>query len=208
MWARLANLAGWPDGHLDSFQHAFWQAREAYDAGALSDLAFWAQVLGSHPGPRLLRELRAVDTAMWTRIDARVLAILYRAHRTGLPMVLLSNAPHALSNVLDATNWRRKLMTEALYSARLGLCKPDPAIYEHALAATGSTDPTRVLFIDDRADNCHAAARLGLRTLHYIGQPADLEQHLLPTRPASVSRPAPPSPPRAAVPLAGSRSRR
>ncbi|MFF7174770.1 HAD family hydrolase [Streptomyces pseudovenezuelae] len=182
MWTRLADLAEWPDRHLPSFQEAFWAPRNAYDAGELSDLAYWAKVLGHHPGPRWLRTLRAADTQMWTRTDPRVLDILYRARAqaVGLPMVLISNAPAHLSNVLDATDWRRELMTDALYSARLGLCKPDPAAYERALAATGVADPGRVLFIDDREDNCLAAAALGLRILHYTGPPADLEQQLLP----------------------------
>jgi putative hydrolase of the HAD superfamily len=180
MWTRLVDLAEWPHRHLPSFQEAFWAPRNAYDAGELSDLAYWANVLGHHPGPRWLRTLRAADTAMWTRTDPRVLDILYRTRAAELPMVLLSNAPAHLSNVLDATDWRRELMTDALYSARLGLCKPHPAAYEHALAATGVTDPRRVLFVDDREDNCQAAAELGLRTLHYTGQPTDLDQQLLP----------------------------
>ncbi|MEE1838023.1 HAD family hydrolase [Streptomyces sp. SP17KL33] len=181
MWTRLADLAEWPDGHLPSFQAAFWKARERYDAGELSDLAYWAYVLGHHPGPRWLRTLRDADTALWTRTDPHVLDALYRARATGLPMVLLANAPAHLSNLLDATDWRRELMTDALYSALLGLCKPHPAAYEHALAATGVTDPDRVLFVDDREDNCQAAAELGLRTLHYTGQPATLAEQLLPT---------------------------
>jgi putative hydrolase of the HAD superfamily len=181
MWTRLADLAEWPDQHLPSFQDAFWAPRNAYDAGELSDLAYWAKVLGHHPGPRWLRTLRAADTAMWTRTDPRVLDVLYRARAAELPMVLLSNAPAHLSDVLDATVWRRELMDHALYSARLGLCKPDPAVYEHALAATGVAEPARVLFVDDREDNCRAAAQLGLRTLHYTGQPAHLERQLLPT---------------------------
>ena len=180
MWTRLADLAERPHRHLPSFQEAFWAPRNAYDAGELSDLAYWAKVLGHHPGPRWLRTLITADTAMWTRTDPRVLDILSRARAAGLPMVLLSNAPAHLSNVLDATEWRRELMTDALYSARLGLCKPHPAAYEHALAATGVTDPGRVLFVDDRADNCRAAAELGLATLHYTGQPAHLKEQLLP----------------------------
>ncbi|MDX2610986.1 MULTISPECIES: HAD family hydrolase [Streptomyces] len=186
MWTRLADLAEWPDRHLLSFQDAFWAPRNAYDAGELSDLAYWAKVVGHHPGPRWLRTLRAADTAMWTRTDPRVLDVLYRARTAELPMVLLSNAPAHLSDVLDATVWRRELMDDALYSARLGLCKPDPAAYEHALAATGVAEPARVLFVDDREDNCRAAAQLGLRTLHYTGQPAHLERQLLPALAAST----------------------
>ncbi|MFE0187976.1 HAD-IA family hydrolase [Streptomyces sp. NPDC058989] len=178
-WRHLARLAAWSDD-VTSFQGAFWSAREAYDAGQLSDLAYWARVLGHRPGPRMLRELCAADTAMWTHTDERVLTVLHSAHGRGLDMVLLSNAPHPLSDVLDTHDWCRRLMTRALYSARLEVCKPDPAAYRQALDATGSA-AQRVLFIDDRADNCRAAARLGLRTLHYSGQPAEVEAALLPS---------------------------
>ncbi|MFB6750648.1 HAD family hydrolase [Streptomyces sp. NPDC056353] len=178
-WLRLARTASWPEDDLAAFQRAFWNARELYDAGQLSDLAYWARVLGAHPGPRLLRELLAADTDMWTATDAGVLSVLRRANATGLPMVLLSNAPAHLSTVLDTHDWRR-MMTQALYSARLQLCKPDPATYRRALQATGVRDPRRVLFVDDRPDNCQAAARLGLRTLHYTGSTDALRTALLP----------------------------
>ncbi|MFE7302662.1 HAD-IA family hydrolase [Streptomyces sp. NPDC057579] len=178
-WLRLARTAFWNEDDLTGFQRAFWSAREPYDAGQLSDLAYWAQVLGYHPGPRLLRELLAVDTAMWTTTDDRVLAVLECAHLSGLPLFLLSNAPLHLSDVLDASTWCRQLMTRALYSARLQRCKPDPAVYIDALEATGVRDPSRALFVDDRADNCQAARRLGLRTLHYTGHSADLETALV-----------------------------
>ncbi|MFF8481956.1 HAD-IA family hydrolase [Streptomyces antibioticus] len=176
-WLHLARSASWPEDDLAGFQHAFWNARHLYDAGQLSDLAYWARVVGTHPGPRLLRNLLAADTDMWTATDDRVLSVLRRAHATGLPMVLLSNAPAHLSTVLDTHPWRR-MMTQTLYSARLEVCKPDPAAYQHALRATGSHDPRRVLFVDDRADNCRAATRLGLRTLHYTGSSDALHEAL------------------------------
>ncbi|MFF9001547.1 HAD-IA family hydrolase [Streptomyces achromogenes] len=179
-WVRLARTASWPDDDLTGFQRAFWSARDPYDAGQLSDLAYWARVLGSHPGPRLLHELLTTDTDMWTGTDERVLSVLQRAHAAGLPMVLLSNAPARLSDVLDTHPWRQ-MMRQALYSARLQVCKPDPAAYEHALKATGAGDPWRVLFVDDRADNCRAAEEAGLCTLHYTGNPADLAAALTPT---------------------------
>ncbi|MGY4957959.1 HAD family hydrolase [Streptomyces nigrescens] len=177
-WLRLARTATW-EADLAAFQNAFWSARPLYDAGQLSDQAYWAQVLGFHPSRRLLRELRVADTNMWITTDDRVLRVLHRAHQTGLPMVLLSNAPAHLSDVLDTHDWRR-LTTHALYSARLEVCKPDPATYQHALNTLGAVHPERVLFVDDRGDNCSAARRLGLRTLHYTGRPADLEAAMLP----------------------------
>src|SRR5690606_38113146 len=125
-WLRLARTALWPEDDLPAFQHAFWTARTAYDAGHLSDLAYWATVLGHHPGARRLRGLRDADTAMWTSIDDHVIDVLHQAYESGLPLVLLSNAPRHLSDVLDRRPWRR-LMTHAFYSARLQVCKPDPA---------------------------------------------------------------------------------
>ncbi|MGW0222873.1 HAD family hydrolase [Streptomyces tendae] len=178
-WLCLARTALWPEDDLSAFQHAFWTARSAYDAGQLSDLAYWATVLGHHPGARRLRELRDADTDMWTFTDDRVVEVLDHAHESGLPLVLLSNAPRHLSDVLDRHPWRR-LMTHAFYPARIQVCKPDPAAYQHAMNATGAADPHRVLFVDDRADNCRAARRLGLRTLHYTGHPTDLATALQP----------------------------
>ncbi|MEV6389512.1 HAD family hydrolase [Nocardia xishanensis] len=177
MWSGLAELAGWRADQLGLFQNAFWSAREPYDSGESDDADFWTAVLGHRPDPELLTRLRAVDTAMWTSTDDRVVALLHQARRADLPMVLLSNAPHPVGDALDASDWRA-LMTDALYSARLGMNKPHLDTYRNALAATGVRDPGRVLFIDDRADNCQAAARLGLRTLHYTGTPADIEDHL------------------------------
>nr|WP_083905180.1 HAD family phosphatase [Nocardia transvalensis] len=177
MWSGLAELAGWHPGQLGHFQNVFWGAREPYDSGEFTDADFWAAVLGRRPDPDLLTRLRAVDTALWIQTDPRVVALLHQARRAGLPMVLLSNAPHPVGDALDAADWRT-LMTDALYSARLGLNKPHPDTYRNALAATGIHDPGRVLFIDDRPDNCRAAASLGLRTLHYTGTPTDIETHL------------------------------
>ncbi|MFE4664571.1 HAD-IA family hydrolase [Streptomyces sp. NPDC056716] len=186
-WLRLARTASWPEDDLHGFQQAFWNAREPYDEGRLSNLAYWTQVLSHHPGPRLLRDLLAADTAMWTTTDDHVTAILGRAHRDGLRMALLSNAPAHLSDVLDTQPWRR-LLTHALYSARLQVCKPDPAAYRHAFAALGDPDPRRVLFVDDRDDNCHAARALGLRALHYTGRPYDLDAAIPPTCRGHASR--------------------
>ncbi|MGW4325480.1 HAD family hydrolase [Nocardia sp. NPDC004573] len=180
MWSELAELAGWHADQLGLFQNAFWSAREPYDSGEFDDAAFWTAVLGRRPDSELLTRLRAVDTELWTRTDDRVVALLHHARQADLPMVLLSNAPHPVSDALDASDWRT-MLTDALYSARLGMNKPHPDTYRNALAATGVRDPGRVLFVDDRADNCQAAARLGLRTLHYTGSPTDIEMYLPPT---------------------------
>jgi putative hydrolase of the HAD superfamily len=192
-WGRLASLAGWSPKEADTFQRAFWRQRELYDAGSISTHAFWSPLLrgGRHApvGSTLLEELRATDVAMWTTTDDAVLQVLRAAHAaSGVPMVLLSNAPATLGDALDSTEWCATLISKALYSAHLGCNKPDERAYQAAMAAAGWPDPARTLFIDDRASNCTAAASLGLRTLHFTGDAAELARHL--PQPLTAEAPA------------------
>jgi putative hydrolase of the HAD superfamily len=115
---------------------------------------------------------------MWTTTDPAVLSVLRAAHSAGARMVLLSNAPHPLADALDRTPWCSTLMSKALYSARLGTNKPARRAYEAALEAAGSPRPERTLFVDDRRENCGVAAELGLKTLHFDGDPNTLARHL------------------------------
>jgi putative hydrolase of the HAD superfamily len=51
-------------------------------------------------------------------------------------------------------------------SCRLKLCKPEPAIYQHALKANGLIAKDTV-FIDDVDVNIAAAAGVGIRTIQF-----------------------------------------
>jgi 2-haloacid dehalogenase len=53
-------------------------------------------------------------------------------------------------------------------SGRLGMVKPDDAIYAHVEADCGIA-PDRLLFTDDRAENIAAAARRGWQVHHFTG---------------------------------------
>ena len=52
------------------------------------------------------------------------------------------------------------------FSHRLGIAKPDPAIYRHAAEGLGVA-PGRVLFVDDREDNIRAAREAGMQAIQY-----------------------------------------
>ncbi|MFF3256442.1 HAD-IA family hydrolase [Actinacidiphila glaucinigra] len=193
-WTRLATLAGWPHHRTHMFEQAFWARRSGYDAGVVTAAEFWSsglvlrtdRTLGS-----LLPELIDTDTRMWTRTDPAVVELLQEAHRSGTRLLLLSNAPHCVADALDGSDWASTLMSKTVYSARIGVNKPARRAYEAALAAAQWPNPAQVLFVDDRAENCQAAARLGMGVLHYTGDPGLLAQHLprLPQPPA-VQRPA------------------
>jgi HAD superfamily hydrolase (TIGR01509 family) len=53
-----------------------------------------------------------------------------------------------------------------VFSSRVGLCKPEPAIFELALQRFGLA-PADAVFLDDHAANVHAARALGLPTIHF-----------------------------------------
>jgi putative hydrolase of the HAD superfamily len=182
-WISLAALAGWPADDLKAFMTAFWRYREDYDAGAISTHVFWSRLLrngsAAPPGSALLAALRSQDISMWTATDPAVLEVLRSVRAgSGVTMVLLSNAPAPLGDALDREEWCATLMSKALYSARLGCNKPNERAYTAAMAAAGWPDPSRTLFVDNLEPNCTAAARLGLRTLHFRGDATELARHL------------------------------
>ncbi|MGX1127873.1 putative hydrolase of the HAD superfamily [Streptomyces glaucescens] len=163
-----------------------------YDAGELSTHDFWSGLLNGQltapPGSALLDALRSTDADMWTHTDEAVVQVLQAAHATGLRMVLLSNAPHPLADALDRTTWCNTLISKTLYSARLGVNKPDPRTYEAALMAAGWPHPDNTLFVDDRLENCAAAAQLGMQTLLFRGSSQTLATRLPQLVPAAGVR--------------------
>ncbi|MFC8373804.1 HAD-IA family hydrolase [Streptomyces sp. NPDC057239] len=182
MWARLAALAGWPADQTTDFETAFWARRAPYDAGETTPHAFWRGLLHGQltapQGSALLDALRTTDAEMWTYTDETVIRVLQAAHATGLRLIILSNTPHPLADTLDRAPWCSILIAKTVYSARLGVNKPDPRAYEAALAAAGWPDPATTLFVDDRRENCVAAAQLGLCTLHFDGDSQALATHI------------------------------
>lgn len=58
----------------------------------------------------------------------------------------------------------------AAVSGRLGLLKPDPAIYRW-LIETYAVDPQRAVFVDDVAANVAAAAELGFKAVRFVDEP-------------------------------------
>ena len=62
-----------------------------------------------------------------------------------------------------------------IYSCRVGVSKPSPAIFHRALRELGAL-PEEVMFVDDVSDNVSAAARLGIKAFHFISADEFLDQ--------------------------------
>jgi putative hydrolase of the HAD superfamily len=92
--------------------------------------------------------------------------LLYRLKARGYPLYCLSNMHSASIEHLEREQQFFEVFTGKVISCRLNLCKPEPAIYEHALKAN-CLDAENSVFIDDVDVNIAAAAKTGMRTIQF-----------------------------------------
>jgi epoxide hydrolase-like predicted phosphatase len=97
-----------------------------------------------------------------------MIACMRRVHDRGVRLALLTN------NVREAErDWRAlvpegdELFEVVVDSSRVGLRKPDPAIFELTLRRLGGIEPHQCLLVDDNLPNVEAARGLGMRALHF-----------------------------------------
>ncbi|MEQ1788265.1 MAG: HAD family phosphatase [Acidimicrobiales bacterium] len=75
------------------------------------------------------------------------------------------------NNVREGSaTWRAMLPVDELFdvvidSSEVGMRKPNPAIFHHALDALGGVPPTQAVFLDDAPGNVEGARRAGLHAI-------------------------------------------
>jgi putative hydrolase of the HAD superfamily len=156
-----------------AFRDAYWRHRMAYDSG-LPVAEYWRRVhesVGRPFAPSTLEHLIESDLASWTHYREEVWTMA-RAFREagGLTGFLSNSAPEMMARV-RADRSPESRFDVVIVSCEVGLAKPDPRIYELALSRLGVA-AGQALFVDDREDNIEGAARLGLRTLHFVDDQA------------------------------------
>lgn len=149
-------------------------AREEFDLGG-PDAEYWTAV-----GEQLGVPVTADDARELTEIDARKWADLtagspeFLAALAGQRTAVLSNAPAHLARTVRDADWSQGFET-LVFSAEVGLVKPDPAIYAAADAAYGTT-PDECVFFDDRPRNVESARTHGWTAHVWEGPDAALAQ--------------------------------
>lgn len=88
--------------------------------------------------------------------------------------------------------WRPLLPLAELFdavvdSSEVGLRKPDPRIYHHALEQVGGIAPERAVFLDDLENNVVAARALGMAGI-VVGEPDAALRELAALTPAGLRR--------------------
>jgi putative hydrolase of the HAD superfamily len=152
----------------------YWKYRDAYDRGTLSGVAYWnaiASDLHQVLDPSRLKELIAADNAYWTQPNQPMIDWARSLHRAGIRTGILSNIGDAMEvGILARFPWLVDF-SHHTFSHRLGIAKPDPAIYAHAIAGLG-VSPAEILFIDDREENILGARAAGMLAIQYSNHKA------------------------------------
>lgn len=138
------------------------------EIGQLTEEAFWAEIASDLPlmASQQLSELRQ---DLWGVFEPneKVLSWVDRL-RSSYRVVILSNATEVLDEMLRDRFQIASRFDTIFNSARLGLVKPDPAVYREVLRRLGIL-ANEAVFIDDRAENIASAATVGMHVLWFVG---------------------------------------
>jgi HAD superfamily hydrolase (TIGR01509 family) len=148
------------------FESPLW---DEVQIGRVAEAEFWADV-----GQQLGLDADGVAEfrrTFWAgdRLDGELVDLIRHLRDSGYRTVLLSNAPAGLRQYLDQLGIA-DAFDHIVISGAEGLMKPDPALFERALARVG-VPAEQAVFVDDMRVNVDAAARVGLRAVRFRGLP-------------------------------------
>ena len=149
---------------------ALWERnRGPYDRGDLTPEVYWSMLAkdaGCKLDPDQLAAIHELDTAMWSKVNSRMVEWLGHLRSSGMKLALLSNMhPGMVTYCRKEFAWLKNF-DFVTFSAEVRLIKPDPAIYEHTLRGL-CVRASDALFLDDREVNIRAAHALGIHALRF-----------------------------------------
>lgn len=140
----------------------------------------WGEFDRGHLGPDALvarisartglapAEVRAVVDAVPDELAPipESVALLESLHARGVPLHYLSNMPGPYADHLERSHPFLHCFASGVFSSRVGLVKPDPAIFALAQARFGRP-AADLVFLDDHTVNVDAARAAGWRAIHF-----------------------------------------
>jgi FMN phosphatase YigB (HAD superfamily) len=97
----------------------------------------------------------------------RTLALMERLRQGGHRLFFLSNMPAPFADHIEASHPLSEWFVDGMFSSRVQLTKPDPAIFR-AAAERFAIAPRESLLIDDFRANIVAARALGWDAVHFL----------------------------------------
>ncbi len=98
-------------------------------------------------------------------------ALLPELAQAGHRLFYLSNMPAPYADHIEREHGFLRHFADGIFSARVGLIKPDPAIFQLAQARFGVV-AAKTLFLDDHAGNVEAARARGWQALRFEDAPS------------------------------------
>jgi putative hydrolase of the HAD superfamily len=147
------------------FQTESWQLARV---GQLTDAEFWDRNLTPFGIVEPAEQVAFLERLFaFKGITPAMRALLHDLHGR-VKLGIISNASDTLESVLAERLEVDHFFDVIINSARVGLAKPDPAIYHVALEQLGVA-PEEAVFADDQQHNVVAAAELGIHATLFAG---------------------------------------
>ena len=163
---RIAAAAGVPKSVL---LERYYRERSAYDRDTISAEEYWRLLTAGYPVsecPDDLRSLATLDVEIWSDPNVTTVEWLPVLKGAGYALAVLSNMPESFCSVLEERDRFLDHFDFLIFSGRVKLNKPEPAIYRLLLEKL-SCEPAEVLFLDDAEANVAGARRLGINAELY-----------------------------------------
>jgi putative hydrolase of the HAD superfamily len=146
------------------------EANDRWERGELTDDEFLKQTVffkeRSFTPAQFLQAVR--EQSKWLPGGARnVIAALRKS--SGLKMAMLNNESGPLNDYRIETFGLTQYFDGFFCSAYIGMRKPEPRMFRAGVAML-HFKPEQCVFIDDRENNCAAAAQVGLHAIQYKGE--------------------------------------
>ncbi len=151
----------------ERFSDLYWKLRPPYDRGDIDGPAYWTAVVGQQElglSREQIATLIQLDSESITRPNQGAVQWAELLHHEGFPLSLLSNMPLELSRHVTKSFPSLSTFEYLIYSCDYGSIKPELAIYQNCLELLKAA-PQDILYLDDRAENVEAAARLGINSV-------------------------------------------
>jgi putative hydrolase of the HAD superfamily len=147
---------------LPQFTELYWRFRVPYDAGSLDPSDYW-KTLSPALDMDQISALIEVDSRSWSHPAPLVPEWARDLRAAELKIAILSNMPATVRDHILRCPWLPEFDART-FSCDVGVCKPQPRIYEDCLQQLG-VEPADALFLDDREANVAAAETLGLHAI-------------------------------------------
>ncbi len=168
--ARVAEVAGIPKPVL---LERYYRERPAYDRDTISIIEYWRRITSGYPATEndaILHRLAALDVEIWSDPNEATVGWLPTLKNAGLQLAILSNMPESFCDALEKRDAWLGLFDHRIFSGRVKLNKPEPAIYRlliETLSAVRTCRPEEILFLDDLEKNVIAARDAGINAEVY-----------------------------------------